>query len=187
MAAIDDLDDRFRPLRVWRVLRGTGLRVGGCSTTSSAPSSTTAPPGPGLRRAAGQARHRTRRPPRRDNLITLLTAAGLLDSHGDPMTITPHQLRHTWATSLANAGTSPQALPRPGTPRRRAPIQKPSRSSTESVRRHGPGSRENAIGRYVRAPAIDRQAGTSEVSRSRDHVEGGRRYDVTRQPWQCGT
>jgi integrase len=46
----------------------------------------------------------------RNGLIAATTAAGLLDRHGDPVSITPHQLRHTYATSLANAGMSLQAL-----------------------------------------------------------------------------
>lgn len=40
----------------------------------------------------------------RNGLTAATTAAGLLDNHGDPVTITPHQLRHTYATSLVNAG-----------------------------------------------------------------------------------
>jgi hypothetical protein len=34
----------------------------------------------------------------------------MVDRQGDPLTITPHQLRHTYATSLAHAGMSLQAL-----------------------------------------------------------------------------
>jgi site-specific recombinase XerD len=37
-------------------------------------------------------------------------AAGLLRPDGSPVHITPHQLRHTYATTLANAGMSLQAL-----------------------------------------------------------------------------
>ncbi len=46
----------------------------------------------------------------RNGLIAATRSAGLVDRHGDPITITPHQLRHTYATSLANAGMSLQAL-----------------------------------------------------------------------------
>jgi integrase len=37
-------------------------------------------------------------------------AAGLTGSDGDPLRVVAHQLRHTWATELANAGMSMQAL-----------------------------------------------------------------------------
>jgi site-specific recombinase XerD len=39
-----------------------------------------------------------------------ICGAGLLDPSGQPLRITPHQLRHTYATSLVNAGMSLQAL-----------------------------------------------------------------------------
>ena len=46
----------------------------------------------------------------RDGLTRAVAAAGLTKPDNKPMRITPHQLRHTYATSLANAGMSLQAL-----------------------------------------------------------------------------
>jgi len=46
----------------------------------------------------------------RNGLLAAATAAGLRDPGGRPLTVTPHQLRHTYATTLANAGMSLQAL-----------------------------------------------------------------------------
>lgn len=46
----------------------------------------------------------------RNHLADAVVAAGLVDAHGQPLMITPHQLRHTYATELANAGMSMQAL-----------------------------------------------------------------------------
>jgi integrase len=46
----------------------------------------------------------------RNGLLTAIEAAGLRDGHGNLAVITPHQLRHTYATELANAGMSLQAL-----------------------------------------------------------------------------
>lgn len=39
-----------------------------------------------------------------------VTAAGLFGPDGHPLKVTAHQMRHTWATELANAGMSIQAL-----------------------------------------------------------------------------
>lgn len=46
----------------------------------------------------------------RNGLIAAVAQAGLRDPAGRPLTVTPHQLRHTYATTLANAGMSLQAL-----------------------------------------------------------------------------
>lgn len=46
----------------------------------------------------------------RNGLLAAIIAAGLTDPTGAPLRITPHQLRHTYATELANAGMSLQAL-----------------------------------------------------------------------------
>jgi len=46
----------------------------------------------------------------RNGLIAAAEHAGLRGPDGDVLIITPHQLRHTWATELANAGMSLQAL-----------------------------------------------------------------------------
>ncbi len=46
----------------------------------------------------------------RNGLIAAVAQAGLRDPVGRPLTVTPHQLRHTYATTLANAGMSLQAL-----------------------------------------------------------------------------
>jgi len=46
----------------------------------------------------------------RNGLLAASQAAGLRGPGGDVLIITCHQLRHTWATALANAGMSLQAL-----------------------------------------------------------------------------
>jgi integrase len=46
----------------------------------------------------------------RNGLLAAAQSAGLRGPGGDVLTITCHQLRHTWATGLANAGMSLQAL-----------------------------------------------------------------------------
>lgn len=46
----------------------------------------------------------------RNGLLAVAKAAGLRAPDGGALIVTPHQLRHTWATELANAGMSLQAL-----------------------------------------------------------------------------
>ena len=46
----------------------------------------------------------------RNGLTAAAETAGLRGPDGDVLVVTPHQLRHTWATELANAGMSLQAL-----------------------------------------------------------------------------
>lgn len=46
----------------------------------------------------------------RNGLIVASTHAQLRGTEGSALIVTPHQLRHTWATELANAGISLQAL-----------------------------------------------------------------------------
>lgn len=46
----------------------------------------------------------------RSGLTAAATAAGLTGPGGAPLRVTPHQLRHTYATELANAGMSLQGL-----------------------------------------------------------------------------
>ena len=46
----------------------------------------------------------------RNGLLAAAEAAGLRAPDSDVLAVTPHQLRHTWATELANAGMSLQAL-----------------------------------------------------------------------------
>lgn len=46
----------------------------------------------------------------RNGLLAAVAAADLHEPGGQALTVTPHQLRHTYATTLANAGMSLQAL-----------------------------------------------------------------------------
>lgn len=46
----------------------------------------------------------------RNGLLAAVAAADLREPGGRALTVTPHQLRHTYATTLANAGMSLQAL-----------------------------------------------------------------------------
>ncbi len=46
----------------------------------------------------------------RSGLRAAVLTAGLIDPNGAPLRVTPHQLRHTYATELANAGMSLQGL-----------------------------------------------------------------------------
>lgn len=46
----------------------------------------------------------------RNGLLAAVESCGLRGTGGAPLVVTPHQLRHTWATELANAGMSLQAL-----------------------------------------------------------------------------
>ncbi|MDF3308924.1 tyrosine-type recombinase/integrase [Rhodococcus sp. T2V] len=46
----------------------------------------------------------------RNGLLAAVERSGLRGAGGRPLVVTPHQLRHTWATELANAGMSLQAL-----------------------------------------------------------------------------
>lgn len=46
----------------------------------------------------------------RNRLNTAVAGPGLAGTDGTPLAVTPHQLRHTYATELANAGMSLQAL-----------------------------------------------------------------------------
>ncbi|GAF46561.1 hypothetical protein RW1_031_01460 [Rhodococcus wratislaviensis NBRC 100605] len=45
----------------------------------------------------------------RNGLLAAVESCGLRGTGGAPLVVTPHQLRHTWATELANAGMSLQA------------------------------------------------------------------------------
>lgn len=58
--------------------------------------------------------HRARPPPGqtrlRNGLLAAVERSGLRGAGGKPLIVTPHQLRHTWATELPNVGMSLQAL-----------------------------------------------------------------------------
>jgi len=113
----------------------------------------------------------------RNGLIDATTAAGLLDRHGVPITITPHKLCNTYATSLESAGISLRALMallghvtpemtlwRVGTVPARS-LRRPGQDRAQ--RRVGPGCRSSCRLGVPRPAAV---AGQPPVSRSEPHT-----------------